>query len=299
MEYSTRQAIKYILTTFNDGKTNKLYDSTFRLRPPFKPNSNGQYKITINECLFQNNEPTLMKDVDYLEFIVYMKNGDYSDIKYMVNKDLYTFDDKSKPLMLKYITFDHDSLKDYHFSFTVIDSKGTNRAVVTKISLYDSDDPDELLRDDYYSQNIKMSLKFSYSGTATFADISKVVLKTSTNYSYLLNDLRTEIIGEEDSTNECFNFYFHNLRLGGPYLYVLKTPLQATVPTYNSLNQGYNVVACTYNPNGYHNSNVQMCSSMEVVTNDLSNFRIELVNDQYEPIRINTPIYLQITVSND
>ena len=299
MEYSTRQAIKYILTTYNDGKTNKLYDSTFRLRPPFKPNSNGQYKVTINECLFQNNEPTLMKDVDYMEFIVYMKNGDYLDLKYMVNKDLYTFDKNSIPLMMKYITFDLDSTKDYHFSFTKVGSKGTNLAAVKKISLYDSDNPNKLLDADYYSQNIKMSLKFLYFGTAKFSDISKVVLKTSTNYSYLLNDLRTEIIGEEDSTNECFNFYFHNLRLGGPYLYVLKTPLQATVPTYNSLNQGYNVVACTYNPNGYHNSNIQMCSSMEVVTNDLSNFRIELVNDQYEPIRLNTPIYLQITVSNE
>ena len=299
MEYSARQAVKYILTTYNDGKTNKLYDSTFRLRPPFKPNSNGQYKVTINECLFLNNEPTLMKDVDYIEFIVYMKNGDYSDIKYVVYKDLYTFDDKSKPLMLKYITYDDDSRTDYYFRLTVVDSKGTNIAGVKKITLYDSDNPDKDLTADYYSQNIKMSLKFLYNGTAKFSDISKVVLKTSTNYSYLLNDLRTEIIGEEDSTNEEFNFYFHNLRLGGPYLYVLKTPLQATVPTYNSLNQGYNVVACTYNPNGFHNQNVQMCSSMEVVTNDLSNFRIELVNDQYEPIRINTPIYLQITVSNE
>ena len=41
-----------------------------------------------------------------------------------------------------------------------------------------------------------------------------------------------------------------------------------------------------------------MCSSMELVTNDLSNFRIELVNDQLEHVKIKTPLYLQITVSN-
>ena len=91
MEYSTRQAIKYILTTYNDGKTNKLYDSTFRLRPPFKPNSNGQYKITINECLFQNNEPTLMKDHDYLEFSIY-KNGVKDPIinRFTITEDIFT-----------------------------------------------------------------------------------------------------------------------------------------------------------------------------------------------------------------
>lgn len=61
MEASTAQACKFILLTYEDGKTNHYYDSTFRLRPPFKPNANGQYSITINECLFQNNEPTLSK----------------------------------------------------------------------------------------------------------------------------------------------------------------------------------------------------------------------------------------------
>ena len=83
MEYSARQAVKYILTTYNDGKTNKLYDSTFRLRPPFKPNSNGQYKVTINECLFLNNEPTLMKDVDYMEFIITMNDSHEYSVKFI------------------------------------------------------------------------------------------------------------------------------------------------------------------------------------------------------------------------
>ena len=300
MEYSARQAVKYILTTYNDGKTNKLYDSTFRLRPPFKPNSNGQYKVTINECLFLNNEPTLLKDVDYMEFIITMNDSHEYSVKFIPNKDLYTFDDKSRPLMLKYINYDSSSPSS--FNLTKI-TDPTAYLDIRNITLYDSDN-NKKLSDTYYSQNIKMSVFFGGSGGFwETSEISKVVLKTSTNYSYLLNDLRTEIIGEKyidsDSTQSCFNFYFHNLRLGGPYLYVLKTPLQATVPTYNSLNQGYNVVACTYNPNGYHNQNVQMCSSMEVVTNDLSNFRIELVHDQYEPIRINTPIYLQITVSNE
>ena len=287
MEYSTRQAIKYILTTYNDGKTNKLYDSTFRLRPPFKPNSNGQYKITINECLFQNNEPTLMKDVDYMEFTIYKTDGTKIINRFTITEDIFTFEKDDQIKVIQQI--------NYPGTYTYKSTMKQSGDEINKIYLKSTED-ESLVTKTYFTQNYIIEVFFD-SSKISIADISKISLKTSTNFGYLLNDLRTEIIGEK-STNS-FIFNFHNPRLGGPYLYVLKTPLQATVPTYNSLNQGYNVVACTYNPNGYHNSNVQMCSSMEVVSNDLSNFRIELVNDQYEPIRINTPIYLQITVSNE
>ena len=287
MEYSTGQAVKYILTTFQDGKTNKLHDSTFRLRPPFKPNSNGQYKVTINECLFQNNEATLVKDKDYLEFTLSDFTGTDGTVKFTINKNIYTFDKNDQVHAIKALTYNSSASDNY------IKPDATD---IKQISIYNSDTGALLTND--FSQNFHISVFLNDS--IAIDTIDKLSLKTSTNYGYMLNDLRSsEIYGVKDTTNKCFNFYFHNPRLGGPYLYILKTPLQTSVPTYNAINQGYNIVACTYNPNGYHNSNVQMCSSMEVVTNDLSNFRIELVNDQYEPIEINTLMYLQITVSNE
>lgn len=295
MEYSTRHAIKYILTTYNDGKTNKLYDSTFRLRPPFKPNSNGQYKITINECLFQNNEPTLMKDVDYLEFSIYKTDGSKIINRFTITEDIFTFEKDDQIKVINALSYDIVGSTPATTRKNKLDSSGIE---ITQISLYS---PELTSAGSYATLNSKKYFTQHFMMGVFMADsldkYSKISLKTSTNFGYLFNDLRTEIIGEKSTS--CFMFNFHNPRFGGPYLYVLKTPLQATVPTYNSLNQGYNVVACTYNPNGYHNSNVQMCSSMEVVSNDLSNFRIELVNDQYEPVKINTPIYLQITVSNE
>ena len=293
MEFNTRKAVKYILTTYDDGKTNKLYDSTFRLRPPFKPNSNGNYKVTINECLFQNNEPTLTKDVDYMEFTIYLKNGIEYRNKFVVQKDLYTFDNKCFAEMLKCIKYyqnETTNIKCVNFNPMTI--------YIATINLYNSD-TGTVLPEDAYPQNIKMEILLSKGTVFNINDVSKVSLKTSSNYAYLLNNMNAEIFGELNSDGDGFDFYFHNLRLGGPYLYVLKTPLQATVPTYNVKNQGYNVVACCYNSNGYHNSNTQMCSSMELVTDNLSDFRIELVNDQYDPVKIHTPLYLQITVSNE
>ena len=46
-------ARKVPLLTYESGN-NKFYDCSFTLRPTFKANSKGQYKITVNEALFNN-----------------------------------------------------------------------------------------------------------------------------------------------------------------------------------------------------------------------------------------------------
>lgn len=277
MEATTAQACKFILTTYEDGKTNKFHDSTFRLRPPFKPNANGQYKVTINECLFNNNEPTLRKNVDYFEFITtYNDNSKFTD-RYTINKDIFTQSDR-----------DQKKILDIMKGITYVDHTVSK---VSAINLYDGDG--EEITGEYTTPTVEMRLTI-----ADFANVKSVVMRYTTNFGYLLNNLRSSDF-EGTKENGAVSFTFQNLRLGGAYLYVLKTPLQSTVPTYNAINQGYNVVACVYNTSGYHNQVVQMCSSMEIVANEISNLRIELVNDQYEPVPIRCPMYIQITVSNE
>ena len=61
-------ARKVPLLTYESGN-NKFYDCSFTLRPTFKANSKGQYKITVNEALFNNTEPFINKD-DYIDFII-------------------------------------------------------------------------------------------------------------------------------------------------------------------------------------------------------------------------------------
>ena len=167
------------------------------------------------------------------------------------------------------------------------------------INLYDADGLE------YTSSGSNKWIKDSVTMKVKLIDnenVSKVVMRWNTNFCYLLNNLRAS---DFDSTIEgtgadrTFNFTFNNIRRGGAYLYVLKTPLQTPVPTYNANNQGYNVVACVYNTLAFHNQPVQMCTSMQVVSNDLSNLRIELVNDQYEQLKLRGPVYIQLTVSNE
>ena len=288
MEASTAQACKYILLTFEDGKTNHYYDSTFRLRPPFKPNANGQYSITINECLFMNNEPTLAKG-DWFEIESTYSDGTKYIDRYTIKYDVFTQTEKDDIKIVSVLTGQN----------TYLDESGDGR--VSEIKLYDEEDNQYSTNPDTYRYQMKpsaiMKVKFIDN-----ANVTKAVMRWNTNFCYLLNNLRAS---DYDSTIEgtgadkTFNFPFYNLRRGGAYLYVLKTPLQTPVPTYNANNQGYNVVACVYNTLAFHNQPVQMCSSMQVVSNDLSNLRIELVNDQYETLKIRGPVYIQLTVSNE
>ena len=293
MEATTSQACKFILTTYNDGKNNKFYDSTFRVRPPFKPNANGQYKITINECLFNNNEPTLLKDKDYLEFEFEFKDDTENAIeRFTINRDVIT---NSKDDDIKII----NSLKYLLNMDNYLTQSPEINPVIKTIEVYEDIDGIKYDINNPYLKN-SAAIYIFFEDRIDVNNVKSVKLRYSTNYGYLLNDLRSsDILGNINIDSNSCSFKFENLRAGGPYLYVLKTPLQSTVPTYNAINQGYNVVACVYNTLGYHNQVVQMCSSMEVVSNDLSNLRIELVNDQYEQVLIKSPMYIQITVSNE
>ena len=94
-------------------------------------------------------------------------------------------------------------------------------------------------------------------------------------------------------------FQFCNLRIGGPYLYILDMPtLKADVMTMNELNQSYNITGMVKNTADNHNENIQFISSMEGWVNSLSNFRVRLLNDEFQPVKIRSPLSVQFTISN-
>ena len=132
MEYTTTRACKFILTTYDDGKNNKFYDSTFRIRPPFAPNSNGQYKITINECLFNNNEPTLIKDEDYFEIEIDY-NGTIRTERFKVIKDIITNSVRDNIKIINLLHFTESTSASNGLSYS-------GSAFVKEIKIYDEND---------------------------------------------------------------------------------------------------------------------------------------------------------------
>ena len=143
-------------------------------------------------------------------------------------------------------------------------------------------------------------------------NVTNVKIHYSWGFVYILNNSNNYILPITDdnlkpakpasisSWNGHYLFEFCNLRLGGAYFYVIDMPTVKTdVMTMNENNQCYNIVGCTRNTADNHNENVQFISSMMGDIDSLSNFRVRLLNDNFEPVRIRSPLYIQITISNE
>ena len=280
MEQSPSKSCKFILVTYNDKKTGNRYnDTTFNLRAPFKPNQNGVYQVQINEALFKNNESTL-KVGDYMKYTLTFDDDTEAIATLKVKKEWFTYSYDETKLS--------EALQDY--------LTGSNDARAEIIKPTDLTFQLTLKRDEgaWRTDTLPQSFDIDINASMTDKTLKSIKLTYSTNYAYLLNNLASNI----DIDIDTHSLEVVNPRFNGAYIYVLDTPIQSVVNTYNTNNQGYNVVAMCYNTSGLHNSIQQCVSSMECTTNDLSNLRFRLLNDQCELVDIKEPIYIQITVSN-
>ena len=303
-------ARKVPLLTYESGN-NKFYDCSFTLRPTFKANSKGQYKITVNEALFNNTEPFINKD-DYIDFIVENDLKEIFTYRIRLKKDYYLYRQGGAEWS------------------AVIKLLNGNNPDYEEIIRTKKDDTNANLTDDNFKLviNLRNDDGSEFNGTnrgvnpLMYYDISNIVIPSGTvtnvkiHYSwgfvYVLNNSNNYILPITDenmkpslpstitSWDDHYLFEFCNLRLGGAYFYVLDMPTVKTeVMTMNENNQCYNIVGCTRNTADNHNENVQFISSMMGDIDSLSNFRVRLLNDNFEPVRIRSPLYIQITISND
>ena len=306
------QARKVPLLTYESGN-NKFYDCSFTLRPTFKGNSKGQYKITVNEALFNNTEPFVNKD-DYIDFIVENDLNETFTYRIYLKKDYYLFKqgdaESSNVIML---------LKGMLPNYTDIKrTKKDKTGKVTSVSSTDFNLKVELRNDDGTDFNgtnrgVNPLMYYDISNIVIpSGNVTNVKIHYSWGFVYILNNSNNYILPITDdnlkpakpasisSWNGHYIFEFCNLRLGGAYFYVIDMPTVKTdVMTMNENNQCYNIVGCTRNTADNHNENVQFISSMMGDIDSLSNFRVRLLNDNFEPVRIRSPLYIQITISNE
>lgn len=305
-------ARKVPLLTYESGN-NKFYDCSFTLRPTFKANSKGQYKITVNEALFNNTEPFVNKD-DYIDFIVETDSGTKFTYRIYVKKDYYLYRQGGAEWSAVI-----DLLKGTNSNYTEIRRLRKEKDGTISEILDASFTLDIKLRNDngtvfdatnrgvnplmYYDvSDIKIptgtvtNVKIHYSWGFVY------VLNNSNNYILPITDdnLKPALPSGITSWAGHYLFEFCNIRLGGAYFYIIDMPTVKTdVMTMNENNQCYNIVGCTRNTADNHNENVQFISSMMGDIDSLSNFRVRLLNDNFEPVRIRSPLYIQITISNE
>ena len=294
-------ARKVLLLTHESGN-NKYYDCSFTLRPTFKPNNKGQYKITVNEALFNNTEPFINKD-DYIDIIIKSTTGDTYTYRIQVIKDYYLFKQGGAEWQAV-IQLLKGSLLGY--TQTV---KFKNGAVYNEsdfiLSIKLMDDSGNVYTGSNRGVNPIMNYDV-YGIILPDGDVESIQMHYSWGFVYILNNTNNYINPIEirnttsNPENDNYIFQFCNLRLGGAYFYVIDLPtIKTDVMTMNESNQCYNIVGCTKNTADNHNENVQFISSMVGSINSLSDFRVRLLNDNFEPVRIRSPLYVQITISND
>ena len=333
MEETPRDSIKFVLATFDDGKNNHYYDSTFNLRVPFKPNRNGVYRFEMNEVFFKNNEPTLRKDVDWYEVNIHMNDDKVYKVRYTVTRDIYSYPDANNHEKLisvmkgRFYNSDDDRSDEYKEGAVTVKNTAENtylrrtpkaqldKKFSTSIKLYGSQDgtftgkeeSEEYTLKSGFKTCMRMEISIKEEGThgandPKISDVHHISLTYSSNFCYLFNSLRADYIGTPTkapaANQKAANFDFYNLRINGAYIYVVDTNVNADVKTYNANNQAYNILAYTYNYSSVHNTPVQCQSTMTGTVADLSNFRIRVLNDQWELVPILEPVSVLCTISN-
>ena len=305
-------ARKVPLLTYESGN-NKFYDCSFTLRPTFKANSKGQYKITVNEALFNNTEPFVNKD-DYIDFIVETNLGSIFTYRIYVKKDYYLY---------------RQGGAEWSAVINLLNGTDSNYTEIRRLRK-EKDGTISEISDASFTLKIELRNDNGTVFTASnrgvnplmYYDVSNIKIPTGTvtnvkiHYSwgfvYILNNSNNYILPITDdnlkpalpdkitSWDDHYLFEFCNIRLGGAYFYIIDMPTVKTdVMTMNENNQCYNIVGCTRNTADNHNENVQFISSMMGDIDSLSNFRVRLLNDNFEPVRIRSPLYIQITISNE
>lgn len=317
-------ARKVVLQTRKDGNNN-YWDTTFTLRPTFRGNSNGQYKVTVNEALFNNTEPLIEKG-QYFQWMIETSTGYKFLWKVEMKRDYYLYrqgsDEWSSVIKLLVGALAGENGEPLY--------KSTLYQKPIRVRYGKDGEIEHAYTEDDGSFSMSISLKnedgTSFNGTnrgvnpvmfydvyginlgGNYGNVTKITMNYSQGFCYILNDLSVniyEVTDDDEKPNVSDKtghhyFKFCNLRIGGPYLYILDMPtVKVDVMTMNEANQSYNIVGLAKNTADNHNENIQFISSMEGRVNSLTNFRVRLLNDNFDPVKIISPLYVQITISND
>ena len=119
----------------------------------------------------------------------------------------------------------------------------------------------------------------------------------SSGFCHLFNNNNLYVILDKDASNK-FSHRFRNPRLCGSYIYSIH--IDPVTPIYLTINEDgstESIMGSTCNISTMPNTITQIVSGMVGTTKSLTRLRIRLVNDFGEPVHIDNPITVQLTVS--
>lgn len=123
---------------------------------------------------------------------------------------------------------------------------------------------------------------------------NQFMVETSVNIGYIMNNIALVQYAEQYRGEWVINWPV--TRMMGPYMYIVTTNLIPLVPTINEEGKKFNMTLLTYNTTGETADTVQMASTMQCITSNITTLRVKLIDDQGRPVELTSPMYIQLTV---
>lgn len=309
---------KFVFMTYQSG-INTFYNCKLPMKVNIPSGDFGIYKVTVNEVLFRTDMNLLDAD-DYIDFTF--------------NDPLLIMDDSTTPetliakIKLPSVRISINSWTKYienlHINYLNVDM------LVEILNQMIQSNTEILYRDSIagvkvYLKNILQVSKQKLAGVGLYfslqdfsidgntyiksSETSFNISNCSTNFRHILPPLQTTTV-MTSTKNTFFNFdqdakkiikqcesiYIPRCNFAGPQLILFNSSAQTTCPISNEYAKQFNTCALSYNTNEDTNSLIQMTSNVELTMKNTNEFRVWLTDNYGEPIKIQSPIYVQVTV---
>ena len=310
---------KFVFMTYQSG-INKFYNCKLPMKVNIPSGDFGIYKVTVNEVLFRTDMNLLDAD-DYIDFtfndpLLFMQRGN-ARIQDTVVKEI-----KLPPVRISLSAWTA-YIENLHINYLNIDTLVeilNNMIEFNDEILWQSDGGYKL-----YLRNILHVSKQKLAGVGLYfymedldeppgyyfkaSKVSFNISNCSTNFRHILPPLQTttamtstkntffNLSGEvDDIIKQCNSIYIPRCNFAGPQLILFNSSAQTTCPISNEYAKQFNTCALSYNTNEDTNSLIQMTSNVELTMKNTNEFRVWLTDNYGEPIKIQSPIYVQVTV---
>lgn len=314
---------KFVFMTYQSG-INKFYNCKLPMKVNIPSGDFGIYKVTVNEVLFRTDMNLLDAD-DYIDFTF----NDPIQIIEMDEDENVTIKEEIKlpPLRISLASW-LPNFQNLHINYLNIDS--LVRVLEYMIAsndqpLYKYAEEDDQGEHIIYLSHILSVEKQRLAGVGMFFKLvdyqyqpgkyvrahtcSFNISNCSTNFRHILPPLQTTTVlsstkntffnfdnDARDVMENCNSIYIPRCNFAGPQLILFNSSAQTTCPISNEYAKQFNTCALSYNTNEDTNSLIQMTSNVELTMKNTNEFRVWLTDNYGEPIKIQSPIYVQVTV---
>lgn len=311
---------KFVFMTYQSG-INTFYNCKLPMKVNIPSGDFGIYKVTVNEVLFRTDMNLLDAD-DYIDFtfndpLLFIKQGTdriqdevIQEIKIPpIRLNLSSWTEYIENLHINYLNIDLlveilNEMLEYNdeiiwqndsktYKLYLRDILHVSKQKLAGVGLYFYMEDCVLYPTTYFKAG---SVSFNISNCSTNFRHIFPPLQTTTALSSKKNTFFNLSHEVDDIIKQCESIYIPRCNFAGPQLILFNSSAQTTCPISNEYAKQFNTCALSYNTNEDTNSLIQMTSNVELTMKNTNEFRVWLTDNYGEPIKIQSPIYVQVTV---